>query len=113
MKTRVDVLASDRKESVYEGGRKSVRFVCQCVCYLPTGVQVGEAVVPESLAPKDSDGSHYMPSGSYEFEYGLNVNWQTKKLEGQLKSLVAIGRGAGMGGNTQPVSPAMNPAPKS
>lgn len=80
MKTRIDVLAVERKESIYEHGRKSIKYVCQVVIR-GDKIQVGEMVIPESYLPNGIE------PGPYLVEYAPGISWQTKKVEGQLRTI--------------------------
>lgn len=86
MKTRVTVLAVERKEfpSRQAGGKSSVLYICQCVVH-GEKVEVGVLRVPEKLAAEG-----VMP-GDYMAEFGLNVHWETKNLEGRLVALDRVG----------------------
>lgn len=79
MKTRISILASERKESVYEGGRKSVKYVCKCVIHAEDGsVDVGTLNVPERFAPEG-----VLP-GEYAVDYKAGRGFSDDKIGGQL-----------------------------
>lgn len=52
MKVRVSIVSSEKLERFYEGGRKSVSYVCKCVIHDEGKVDVGTLRVPEALAPE-------------------------------------------------------------
>lgn len=99
MKTLITVLkAEGRAYKDPKSGRISKRCVCQCIVHKvqedgEIEQDVGVLVVPEALCPvravsTDMDALPDVPKGDYLAEYGLNIHWQTKELEGQLKALV-------------------------
>lgn len=98
MKTLVQVLRSEgRAYKDPKSGRISKRCVCQCVVHQvqedgEIKLDVGVLVVPEALCPvkpvnSDMDSLPDVPAGDYIAEYGLNIDWKTKELGGQLKAL--------------------------
>jgi len=89
MKTTVQIIATERREAVYEGGRKSVNFNCQTVVF-GEKTEVGVLRVPEALAKpflQGEEGKEQLPPGYYELEYGLVVSFKDRSLAGALKSI--------------------------
>lgn len=89
MKTQVQIIATERREAVYEGGRKSVNFNCQAVVF-GDKTEVGVLRVPEALAKpllQGEEGKEQLPPGYYELEYGLAVSFKDRSIGGQLKSI--------------------------
>ncbi len=99
MKTLVQVLRSEgRAYKDPKSGRISKRCVCQCVVHNigedgEIKLDVGVLVVPDNLCPikapdmANMDTFGDVPAGDYIAEYGLNIDWKTKELGGQLKAL--------------------------
>lgn len=87
MKARVQVFAVERKESVYEGGRKSVRFICQCLV-IDQKAEVGVLRVPAGLVGGEEAN---IGPGIYEAEYAIAVDWKTRDIGGKLVSFVGVG----------------------
>lgn len=86
MKHTVQILATQRREAVYEGGRKSISFVCQTVVFGDT-VEVGVLRVSEAMAKSFLTEDGQMPVGFYDLEYGLAVSFKDRSVGGQLKSI--------------------------
>lgn len=86
MKKRVQVFAVERKESVYEGGRKSVRFMCQCLVH-GEKMEVGVLRVPADLV--GGDDAQILP-GEYEAEFDVVVDWKTRDIVGRLSTFVGV-----------------------
>jgi hypothetical protein len=85
MKTKIQILAAERRENVYEGNRRSVTYNCQCVVY-GEKIEVGTLRVSLALVEpwlKDDQ----LPPGWYELEYGLAVSFQDRSIGGRLKSI--------------------------
>lgn len=87
MKARVQVFATERKESVYEGGRKSVRFICQCLV-IGQKAEVGVLRVPADLVGGEQA---QIGPGIYDAEYSISVDWKTRDIGGKLISFVPVG----------------------
>jgi hypothetical protein len=92
MKTKVQIIATERRENVYEGGRKSISYNCQCVVF-GEKMEVGVLRISHALAEpwlKDDQ----LPPGIYELEYGLAVSFKDRSVGGQLKSISLVADGA-------------------
>lgn len=94
MKTRITILASERREFTNKSGKKSYTHIAQCIVH-GDKIEVGVCRIPERLLVgyvEGQPGSAAEPApGDYMAEYGLNINWQTRELEGQMKALTPIG----------------------
>lgn len=91
MKTRVQIIATERREAVYEGGKKSISYNCQCVVF-GEKMEVGVLRVSHALAePLLRDDQ--LPPGMYELEYGLVVSFKDRSVQGQLKSIAMASDG--------------------
>lgn len=97
MKTLVSVLTTDAKAKKYETGQITKWAMCQCIVHKiqedgSIRQEVGVLRVPEALCPVPAQSSALdslpdVPAGDYLAEYGLNIDWKTKELQGQLKAL--------------------------
>lgn len=85
MKTKVQIIASERREAVYEGGKKSISYNCQCVVF-GEKMEVGVLRVSHALAEPILRDDQLQP-GIYELEYGLVVSFKDRSVQGQLKSI--------------------------
>jgi hypothetical protein len=83
MKTKVQILATERREATYEGGRKSISFSCQTVVH-GEKLEVGLLRVPHALAEPLLNKDGQLPPGFYELEYGLVVSFQDRTVGGRL-----------------------------
>jgi len=87
MKTRVTVLSAERREAVYEGGRKSVSHKCKIILHLPDGgVDVGTLTVPDALAPEG------VTPGDYHVEYRAGRGYSEDKIIGVMFSFEGVAR---------------------
>lgn len=91
MKTRITILASERKDFPKKTGGVSTSFICQCIVH-GEKIEVGVCRVPARLVHGYVEGQEAVEPrpGDYMAEYGLNVNWQTKQLEGVMVALEPI-----------------------
>lgn len=97
MKTLVTVLTTDAKAKKYETGQITKWAMCQCIVHkVQEGGEIRQEVgvlrVPEALCPVPAQSSALeslpdVPPGDYLAEYGLNIDWKTKELEGRLIGL--------------------------
>lgn len=108
MKTTVQIIATQRRESVYEGGRKSVSYTCQTIVFGET-IEVGVLRISEKVAePFVNKETGELPVGYYELEYGLAVSFKDRSVGGQLKSIAPV---AGPKSNPIGVAPSALQAP--
>lgn len=91
MKTRVTILASERRDFVNKSGKKSTTFNCQCIVH-GDKVEVGVLRCREILVPGYVEGQEPVAPqpGDYFAEYGLAIHWENKELQGVLKLLTPI-----------------------
>lgn len=82
MKQNLQILSSELKEGVGKKSGSAYKMtICQCVV---TDGETGEIKVGELTLPKD----HPTPApGTYEAEFKIGVDYQTKKIGGVLVSL--------------------------
>lgn len=94
MKTRITVLAVEKREFPKKTGGVNTIFIAQCIVH-GEKLEVGVCRIPARLVPGYVEGQSAIDPapGDYMAQYGLNVNWQTKELEGVMVSLEPI-RGA-------------------
>jgi hypothetical protein len=91
MKTKVQLIATERRENVYEGNRKSVSYICQCVVF-GEKMEVGVLRLPLAVVePYLKDDQ--LPVGFYEVEYGLSVSFRDRSVEGRVKGVTPVSEG--------------------
>jgi hypothetical protein len=82
MKTKVQIVATERREFTNERRVTSVTFFCQCVVF-GEKTEVGVLRVSNALAePYLKEGQ--LPPGMYELEYGLAISFQDRSVGGRL-----------------------------
>lgn len=82
MKQNLQVLSSETKSGVgKKSGASYSMIICQCVV---TDTETGEIKVGELTMPKDAEAP--LP-GMYEAEFKIGVDYQTKKIGGNLVAL--------------------------
>jgi len=85
MKQILQVLSSTKKEGIGQKSNKAYSMViCQCVV---TDKESGEIKVGELTMPKDTEQPQ---PGYYEAEFIIGVDYQTKKIGGQLVGLEPV-----------------------
>lgn len=82
MKQNIQILSSVSKEGIgKQSGNAYKMVICQCVV---TDSETGEIKVGELTLPKD----HPIPeAGTYEAEFKIGIDYQTKKIGGVLVAL--------------------------
>lgn len=95
MKTRITVLAVEKREFPKKTGGVNTLFIAQCIVHGAAKLEVGVCRIPAKLVQGYVEGQPPVEPtpGDYMAEYGLNVHWQTKELEGVMVALEPI-RGA-------------------
>jgi hypothetical protein len=82
MKTKVQIIATERREFTNERRITSVTYFCQCVVF-GERVEVGVLRVSGALAAPFLKDEQF-PPGMYELEYGLAISFQDRSIGGRL-----------------------------
>lgn len=91
MKTRITILAVEKREFPKKTGGVNTLFIAQCIVH-GEKLEVGVCRIPAKLVNGFVEGQPPVEPapGDYMAEYGLNVHWQTKELEGVMINLDPI-----------------------